>query len=287
MKAALPFFAAWLGVALALTAAEPKPPSAARSVHLFYPAPPGTIFYNELTVQESQRGTYFMSCGFSQGYFGIQQIGAETNKVVIFSVWDPGDQNDPKSVATDQRVEVLHEGEGVNVSRFGGEGTGGKSMFPYQWKNGETYRFAVHAVTNENKTAYAAYFFLNDKKEWKHLATFRTRSNGKPLSGYYSFIEDFRRDGKSPHERRRAQFGNGWIKTVTGDWLELTKATFTADGTPLDNIDAAVRDKRFQLATGGDTIKTTPLPATITRAATGPKPVDLEKVIGLLPAVKP
>ena len=287
MKTTLPFLAAWLAATLVLAAAESKPPSAARSVHLSYPAPPGTIFYNELTVQESQRGSYFMACGFSQGYFGIQQIGAETNKVVIFSVWDPGDQNDPKSVAAEQRVEVLHEDLGVNVSRFGGEGTGGKSMFPYAWKPGETCRFAVHAVTDEHKTAYAAYFFLNDTQQWKHLATFRTRSNGKPLSGYYSFIEDFRRDGQSPHERRRAQFGNGWIKTVNGDWLELTKATFTADGTPLDNIDAVVREKRFQLATGGDTIKTTPLHATITRPPTGPMPVDLEKVIGLRPAVRP
>ncbi len=279
MKTTLPFLAVLFGAILSITAAEPKPPAAARSIHLFYPAPPGTIFYNELTVQESQHGTYFMACGFSQGYFGIQQLGAETNKVVLFSVWDPGDQNDPKSVATDQRVEVLFEGAGVNVSRFGGEGTGGKSMFPHQWKIGETCRFLVHAVTNENKTAYAAYFFLNETKQWKHLATFRTRSNGEPLTGCYSFIEDFRRDGKSPHERRRAQFGNGWIKTTSGGWLELTKASFTADATPLDNIDATVRENRFQLATGGDTTKTTQLHATLKRGTTAPRPLDLEKVV--------
>ena len=40
-------------------------------------------------------------------------------KVVLFSVWDPGDQNDPKSVQDDQRVKLLHQGEGVRIGRFG------------------------------------------------------------------------------------------------------------------------------------------------------------------------
>ncbi len=115
---------------------KPKPaPKAARSVHLNYtiPAPPGVkaeaeMFYNEATVEKSTSNTYFMACGFRAGYFGIQELG-KGKKIVIFSVWDPGRQNDPNSVKTEERVKVLFEGEGVKVSRFGGEGTGGKSIF--------------------------------------------------------------------------------------------------------------------------------------------------------------
>src|SRR5262245_31600749 len=70
---------------------------ACRSVHLGFQAPAGTAFYNEVVVDQSAPGTYFCVCGFNHGYFGIQQID-DKKKVVIFSVWDPGKQDDPKSV---------------------------------------------------------------------------------------------------------------------------------------------------------------------------------------------
>ena len=46
---------------------------ACRSVHLGYPAAEGVSFYNEVTVEKSADGTYFMVCGWSKGYFGIQE----------------------------------------------------------------------------------------------------------------------------------------------------------------------------------------------------------------------
>ena len=54
---------------------------ASRSVHLRYPAPDAAFFYNELTPLQSAPGTYFMACGFSDGYFGIQEL-ANGRKVV-------------------------------------------------------------------------------------------------------------------------------------------------------------------------------------------------------------
>lgn len=52
---------------------ETKPaPRAARSVHLWWNAPEGTDFYNEMSIEQSTRGSYFMACGFSHGYFGMQ-----------------------------------------------------------------------------------------------------------------------------------------------------------------------------------------------------------------------
>ncbi len=104
----------------ALWEADPNPPHQARSVHLWYDAPESAVFYNEVTVQQSQLGSYFQVCGFSQGYFGIQEQ-SNGNKVVIFSVWDSYDQNDPKAVAQDHRVENLQQGDDVLVKRFGGD----------------------------------------------------------------------------------------------------------------------------------------------------------------------
>jgi hypothetical protein len=256
-------------VAAAQTPAEPR---AARSVHLRYQAPPSAAFYNELTVNQSVPGSYFMACGFKQGYFGIQERGPGQDRIVLFSVWDPGAQNDPGGVPAEQRVETLYHADDVLVRRFGGEGTGGQSFFTYPWKNGQTYKFLVEATVENNKTAFAAYFYLNETAEWKHLVTFRTITGGAPLSGFYSFIEDFRRDGKSLHERRGARFANGWVKTTDGKWQQLTQARFTGDGAQVDNIDAAVEGAGFVLATGGETRKHTDLQAILERPQSDAQP---------------
>jgi hypothetical protein len=224
---------------------------ACRSVHLQYPAPEGVAFYNEVTVDQSAEGTYFMACGFDKGYFGIQEL-AGGKKVVLFSVWDPGSQNDPKSVAAGRQVKVVAQGEGVRVKRFGGEGTGAQSFLDYDWKVGQTYRFFIKATPEGDRTTYAAYFHPPDSKEWKHLATFSTL-NGKPMHGYYSFVEDFRRNRVSATKARRARFGNGWIQKPDGQWVALTRARFTADSNPVTNIDAGTEGSLFFLATGGET----------------------------------
>ena len=125
------------------SADEPKEPKAARSVHLGFPAPDATVFYNEVTVEESVPGSYFMVCGFKHGYFGIQELSGPEDKVVLFSIWDPGDQNDPNSVPADRRVEVLYNDKDVRVGRFGNEGTGAQSFYKLRWKIGQTDNLTV------------------------------------------------------------------------------------------------------------------------------------------------
>lgn len=224
---------------------------ACRSVHLRYAGPEGIAFYNEVTVDKSAKGTYFEACGFDKGYFGIQEL-ADGKKVVLFSVWDPGQQNDPKSVASARQVKIVGQGEGVRVKRFGGEGTGAQSFLDYDWKVGQTCRFLVKATIDGDHTAYAAYFRPADEKEWRHMATFSTLS-GKGMRDYYSFIEDFRRNRVSATEVRKARFGNGWVQKADHQWLALTRATFTGDANPATNIDAGTDGASFFLATGGST----------------------------------
>ncbi|HEV7225504.1 MAG TPA: DUF3472 domain-containing protein [Pirellulales bacterium] len=225
---------------------------ACRSVHLQYQAPEGAAFYNELTIDRSAPGSYFMACGFSRGYFGLQEL-ADGKKLAIFSVWEPGDQNDPEATPESQRVKLLFQGEGVRIGRFGNEGTGGQSFFDYDWKPGETYRLLVAARLAGERTEYAACLYLPESRQWKHLATFSTPTRGERLRGYYAFIEDFRRNRVSATQERTARFGAGWIRTNDGRWLPLTEAKFTADRNPVENIDAGVMGNRFFLATGGTT----------------------------------
>lgn len=240
----------WLGHPIS---ADTHDATAARSVHLGWKAPQGDLFYNEVRVRETTPETYFCVCGFSHGYYGIQDLGPNRQRIIIFSVWDPGQQDDPKAVAETNRVELLYKDPAVRVGRFGGEGTGGQSFLDFPWKTNDVVRLLVHAKVDGTKTRYAGYLYDDAQSKWRHLVTFRTRAKGDALQGYYSFVEDFRRDGHSPKERRHAEFGCGWVRTLPGTWVELIRARFTGDSTPLMNIDAgATADAGwFFLKTGG------------------------------------
>jgi hypothetical protein len=266
---------AFLGAAFADAGHERM---ACRSVHLWYSAQAGSAFYNEVTVEKSANGTYFAACGWSTGYFGIQEL-PDGKKVVIFSVWDPAAGDDPATVPPEKQVKLRYKAANVRVGRFGNEGTGGQSFFDYAWKLQTTYRFFVTAETDgPGRTAYTGYFYLPEKKEWKRLVTFSTLTpRGELLRGYYSFVEDFLRNKVSMTQVRKATFGNGWVQSVGGEWSALRKAEFNANSNPALNIDAGPAGARFFLATGGNTGNTTTqLSETITR---GPgdsrRPADL------------
>ncbi|MCA9150107.1 MAG: DUF3472 domain-containing protein [Planctomycetales bacterium] len=241
---------------------------ACRSVHLVYPGDNATLFYNEVAVRESHPGTYFCVCGFNFGYYGLQEL-ASGKKLLIFSVWDPGQQDDPNVVKDEQRVKLLHQDKAVRVGRFGNEGTGGQSFYDFDWKPNETYRFCVKATVDaaQHRTAFAAYFYEPEQQAWKHLVTFDRPTKDEQLRGYYSFVEDFRRNRISATLTRTADFGNGWIQTPDQQWHPLTTARFTGDGNPVLNIDAGIRTpaNRFFLSTGGEiTNDHTKLNATMT-----------------------
>lgn len=253
-------------------------PRAARSVHLRYPAADAEFFYNEMVVEQSTGGSYFMACGWNKGYFGIQEL-ADHHKVILFSVWDSAKGDEPQAVKTEERVECLYHAPDMRIRRFGGEGTGGQCMGDFAWAPGETNRFAVTATVVSNKTAYSGYVWLHGEQKWKQLVTFRVRTGGLPLSGLYSFVEDFRRDTKSVQDVRRARFGNGWVKTTNGEWAPLAKARFTASNATWEareNINAGCDGVWYSLTTGGDTHMTTPLNTYLIGNSAGEKPPDLQ-----------
>ncbi len=253
-------------------------PKAACSIHLGWPAPASEWFYLEARVEQSTPGSYFMVCGWNTGYFGVQELG-QGRKVGIFSVWDPTKGDNPNAVKLEDRVEVLAQGTDVNVTRFGGEGTGGKSMTPFDWKVGETLRCVVQARVEGEKTAYTGWLWEPKTKAWKLMATFRVQTGSKPLSGLYSFVEDFRRDGRSVGEVRRAVFGNGWVKTTDGTMVPLVKGRFTKSNAPTEAgalIDAGQARGGLYLQNGGGT-KRSVEPGTVLDMQDAPKapPTDL------------
>lgn len=229
----------------------------AASVHLVYPTAkeePITAFYQEVTAVEDPVHTYYMACGFSRGYFGMQ-INSPVERRIIFSVWDAGSGQDAKdrtTVAAENHTALLAKGEGVHASVFGNEGTGGHSHLKYPWRTGEPQKFTVTAQPEGTTTIYTGYWFHPEDREWKLLARFQAPADGKYLRGLYSFSENF--VGDTGHLLRKAQFGNQWVQLADGQWKELTECRFSHDGTGKSaRMDRwmGVENGRFFLSHGG------------------------------------
>jgi hypothetical protein len=256
------------------TTAPAVAPTAARYITLWYPLPDaakdGAVeFYNEETVRQEVPGSYFCAAGFSGAYFGIQD--RPDKKVVIFSVWDTGKKvNQPDQAAPENQVKVISLGKDVHYTRFGNEGTGAHSDLAYNWAVGKTYQFFLRATVKKKSTEYEGWFRdPSTDAGWIHIATFEAPDGGRKMKNLYSFLEDFRRDGKSATEIRRVELGNGWFKpSPDAAWIPLLKmrfATMNQRGAAPAGIDAGVIGDHFYMQNGDDTQATMKLNSSITR----------------------
>lgn len=255
----------------------------AASVHLGYPIPEGqkvAAFYCEVVPIEDPIWTYYCATGWHRGYFGFQ-VNSPTERRIIFSVWDSGNEAvDRDKVKDEDRVRLIAKGPDVYSGDFGNEGTGGHSHLKYMWKTGELQRFLVVAKPDDaTHTTFAGYYYFNDKKQWGLISSWRAPKDGGYMRGLYSFNENF--GGANGELRRFAEFGNQWIMTSEGKWIELTKARFTHDGhgkkDRLD-YDAGVKDGRFFLSNGGFLPGTRKYGDEMVRPATITPPTDLPKM---------
>jgi hypothetical protein len=228
----------------------------AASVHLMYPLPKDTnamAFYCEVTAVADPTATFYMACGWHRGYFGMQ-VNSPTERRIIFSVWDSGNEGvDRAKVADADRVQLVGKGEGVFTGDFGNEGTGGHSHLKYGWKTRETQRFLVTAQpTNTTFTIFSGYYFHPENKAWMLISSWKAPKEGGGLRGLHSFSENFW--GSNGHMVRKAFYGNQWARLAGGKWLELTVATFSHDPTGkaarLDRTMGVTFD-RFFLRHGG------------------------------------
>lgn len=256
------------------------------SVHLNYTIPEDVNvewFYNEVTVPvgEDVMGSYFMADGFGEGYFGMQ-VNSPTERHILFSVWSPFKTDNPKEIPDDKKIQLLKKGEGVHAGEFGNEGSGGQSYLNYNWKAGTTYRFLLHGRPDETGyTTYTAYFYTPENEHWNLIASFRRPDTHTWLKHLHSFLENF-----SPEygdKERHVLFGNQWIRTSEGNWMELSKARFTADNTARKGyrMDYAggVNRNQFYLRNCGFFNHYTPIGFWFERPLTGKQPmIDLDKL---------
>lgn len=251
------------------------------SVHLAYPVPDGTevsAFYCEMTGVEDPLYTYYMACGWHRGYFGMQ-VNHPGERRIIFSVWDSGNEAiDRDKVADDDRVQLMAKGDGVYTGDFGNEGTGGHSHLKYPWKTGQKQRFLVTAEpVDQTHTIFSGYYFHPDSRQWMLISSWKAPKEGGRLRGLYSFSENF--GGQNGHLLRKALYGNQWIRTASGKWIEQTQAKFSHDVTGrADRRDRfmGVEDGQFFLSHGGFVSGYTEFGEPFDREPTGKSPDEGE-----------
>jgi len=256
---------------LALTNAE-LAKRQARSVHLTYEPVVRNAAAAMATgvVTETQTNSYFMILGWDCGYCGVQD-SAHYGRILIFSVWDPSNPfdfaADPNKVAQEIRAQVLFADKGVNVARFGGEGTGARTITDIGWKVGEPVTVKIEAAdSGTNRTAFTCFVRKGDgASAWRKIATVATlkhENRAQGLTFIHSFVEDFWRNGHSATLARRAEFSDIATKGAKdADWTYANRAYFSGDATESPAVDAGrLGERKFFLQTGGATTnKTTKL----------------------------
>ncbi|HYV35130.1 MAG TPA: DUF3472 domain-containing protein [Gemmataceae bacterium] len=258
----------------------------AASVHLNYQTPADAKivwFYSEVTALKDPVTTFYMACGFSRGYFGMQ-VNSPKERRIIFSVWDAGtgaSAKDRSKVDKENQVSLVAKGEGVTTSIFGNEGTGGHSHLKYMWKTEVPQRFLLTAEPAADKsTIYTGYYFHPDQKAWVLITSMKAPKDGGYLKRLHGFSENF--GGSTGHLERKALYGNQWIRTADGQWTELTAATFSHDATGKKNrLDRymGIQDNQFFLSHGGFLPGTGTSGERFTRAGGGKPPtIELPKL---------
>ena len=227
------------------------------SVHMGYALPRENVewFYNEVVVPEEGDipSSYYMACGFGEGYFGMQNNSPHKRRV-LFSVWSPYETDNAAEIPDSLRVVLLKKGENVTVQDFGNEGSGGQSFMHYDWKAGERCRFLMGVKPDGNgSTVYTAYFFDNTKGEWVLVASFRRPKISTWYTNAHSFLENF--NPVMGYINRKAYYCNQWARTADGRWIPVTQGRFTCDATGYHkkrlDYNGGVAGEDFYLTMGG------------------------------------
>lgn len=248
------------GIAAAAPSGEEQAARQARSVHLQWMGLPTNAVEvaGTLKVIEEQTNSYFMAIGFDGGYMGLQNFMGY--HIGLFSVWDPvGDPRDLTAKADDVeaplQAKVSYAAKDVVVSRFGGEGTGAKTMFGCDWKIGQEVHFRVTAEADgADRTLYTCY--IGDGECEAKIASISRLSHGRPpaITRVHSFVEDFWRNGLSKSLVRRAEYTGFRARAEGGEFKSAVSAFFSADNNTLTTIDAGPVAGGGFLQTGGDTV---------------------------------
>ena len=233
----------------------------AASTHLRYSVPGDSVvkwFYTEVLVPkevENSVHAYYETNGFHSGYGGIQ-INSFTERRFIFSIWSKYVTDDPSKIPMDYAVNLKNKGTQVFTGEFGNEGSGGHSHLVFPWEVNKTYHFltGVKSIAGDSATYVGYYASPDDNYTW-HLLSEWTQNKTDTKLGFqrlYAFVENF---GNNGNDFFKAYYGNQWVVTPSGHWIELNQAKFTTTANEQKHqrydYGAGVEGNLFYMYTGG------------------------------------
>ena len=181
-------------------------------------APEGNTYdwaYGEFLYPEEYLlpARYLMCLGGSGYYSGIQSTDGRGTVSALFSAWDNGDTDvNPNLPDYLRSGAVDHNPDGgVEIKRFGNEGTGVQSMmYPATWKPGHWVQWLMNArpetvelelpdnngvmqTVKYTNTILTAWYKMADDPDWYYISTIRQSGTTHLFGNYgeYSFIECF------------------------------------------------------------------------------------------------
>src|SRR6478752_3940162 len=138
---------------------------AAPSSHLNYSGGNANsdIWMNSVNVQTTATCTYYSTMGWNTGQEGGGYCGIQDHpngKVFIFSIWDPSNH---------LPIVGAHVGPGTEISNFGGEGTGLKSLnFALGWSPNTWYNLVTRAWQYNGHTFFGFWSQDMSTSIWTH-----------------------------------------------------------------------------------------------------------------------
>ncbi len=141
-----------------------------------------------------------------------------------------------------------------------------------------TYKLLVGARPAGDHTIYTAYYYAPENGAWRLIAEWdKAKTGGAPLSGFYSFVENF---GPNGDDYFKAMYGNQWVCTRNGTWIESDKCYLTTTASPEKHprydYGAGVQDNLFYMYTGGFKEMNNARPGAILTRTPGGKAPDID-----------
>ncbi|MEO8820215.1 MAG: DUF3472 domain-containing protein [Ginsengibacter sp.] len=183
--------------------------------------------YDEVKVPrgEAPVKTYYCAISGYIYYCGLQ-VNSKKERRIIFSVWDNKYGKNNKNQSSDSiRPKLISVGKDVITERFGNEGSGIHTHYKYDWHEDSVYKFLIHTVPDSILKTTTVTLFVEINNQWKMIAKIKRPQCIGYEKGAMSFLEDF--NGKDDEHRRSASFQNQWVRKVSGEWVEVTKAFYT------------------------------------------------------------
>jgi hypothetical protein len=221
--------------------------NAAPSIHLVskITAHDAILKMHKIKIVQSADAEYFEVNYFSNpGYSGLQQTPTNvygSHNILIFSLWDV-------NTLGGIYPHVDYFAPLTDTARFGREGEGYRTIYPYNWTLNTWYNLVNRSWKSHDSLHIG--MFINDLSTglWLHSATLSIPDQGMYLGNYNdAFLENWEGryaeyDGRFV---RAAYFKDAWNMILSGAWEKNSSATFSANNSHEDSVRNGIYNDSF------------------------------------------